>query len=171
MSGLCVQCMTLGYCRRLQSRVVSDAELGNTAFIRDLRAYAFGMKVSRDRWVEVLANIYRDYPGRIVDEAGAEVMLDLEVFDFPGIRDWLRDFACTPCPAGVAPRVRIEAWERVRVMASILRAHAPEKASQWGVVPANDHTPVCRAETTSSPLSHRNPPRGCPARLGRHDLD
>jgi hypothetical protein len=158
---LCAQCLPLGYCRRLQSKVVSDAELSNPEFIRDLRGHAYGRGFTRDAWLDKLANFYRDYPGTITDENGTEVMLDMEVFEHPGIRDWLRDFACTPCPVEVTPRVRREAWERVRVMATILRAHAPEEASQWGVRAANMNTPACSKNIVRSLLSRTNPPRGC----------
>lgn len=165
MRGLCVQCLPLGYCRRLKARMVSDAELGDPEFIRDLRHHAYGLGFTRDAWVNKLADLYRDYPGTIVDAAGMEALLDMEVFECPGIRDWLRDFACTPCPADVTPRVRREAWERVRVMATIMRAVWPERAALWGVRPANDHTPVWQTKNLPALQPRRNPPRGCP--LGR----
>lgn len=165
MRGFCVQCYLVGYCRRLQARLVTDADLANPEFIRDLRHHAYGLGLTRDAWVSQLTDRYRDYQGTIIDADGADVLLDMEVFEHPGIRDWLRDFACTPCPADVTPRVRREAWERVRVMATILRAVAPEQAGLWGVRPANDHTPIWQADYSRTLQSRTNPPRGCP--LGR----
>jgi len=50
-------------------------------------------------------------------------------------------------------------------MATILRAHAPEQASLWGIRPANDHTPVWQAKNLPDLQPRSNPPRGCP--LGR----
>lgn len=65
---LCVQCMTRGHCRRLQVRLVTDAELANPEFIRDLRRHAHAFKFGRDAWLENLSSFYRDYPGSITDE-------------------------------------------------------------------------------------------------------
>lgn len=170
MRDLCIQCLTLGYCRRLQAQVVTDADLANPDFIRDVRAYAHSFGFGRDVWLDRLTDLYRDYPGRIVDMNGDEVTLDFEAFEqCESIADWFREFACTPCPEDVIPRVRREAWERVRVLATILRAHAPERASLWGIRPANDHTPVWQAGNFHHAQSRSNPPRGCP--LGRMTAD
>lgn len=166
MRDICNQCLTLGYCRRLQDRLVTDGELANPEFIRDVRRHAHSFGFGRDAWLDRLTDLYRDYPGRIVDINGEEVALEFEAFEqCDSIADWFREFACTPCPEGVIPRVRREAWERVRVMATILRAHAPEQASLWGIRPANDHTPVWQAKNLPEPQPRRNLPRGCP--LGR----
>lgn len=162
-SRLCNQCLTRGHCRHLQSKVVSDAELSNPEFIRDLRRHALGLRFGRDAWLDKLADLYRDYPGRIVNVDGCEAALDFEPFEqCDSIAEWFREFACTPCPDDVIPRVRREAWERVRVLATVLRAVAPEQASLWGVRPANDHTTVWQAGNFQNDQSRRNPPRGCP---------
>lgn len=135
---LCPECYLQGYCRRLRSRIITDAELSNPAFIRDLRAYAAELRVSCDRWLDYLLDAYRDYPGLIVDGLGREGVLNTEVFDEPSIRYWFRDFAGTPCQPDIVPRVRREAWERVRALATILRAVDPVAASRWGIRAAND---------------------------------
>jgi len=40
---------------------------------------------------------------------GRTVFLDMGVFEVPHIRDWFRDFYCTPCPPHITPYVRGEA--------------------------------------------------------------
>ena len=102
---LCPECFLAAYCRRLASRLVSDAELANPDFVRDVRAYAAGLKGGADRWAGSLIDAYCDYPGTIVDADGREAVLDLSVFDKPGIRYWFRDF-CKAVPPGTTPCVR-----------------------------------------------------------------
>jgi hypothetical protein len=139
MMSLCNQCIGLGYCRKLNAHLVSDAELANPEFIRDVRTAADELCITRDQWRDHLSNLYRDYRGRILDREGNEVFLDMEVFE-KASPYWFRDFCITPRP-GVRPRVRQAARERVRVMATILRAVFPDAAQFWGVCPANDNEP------------------------------
>ena len=137
--SLCPACLLSGYCRRFNVRIVSDMELDNPEFIRDVRRAALEQGKTCDEWLEHMTNLYRDYPGRIVDSGGAEVWLDMSDFERSKIRYWFRDFCCTPCPTDVSPRVRREARERVRVLATILRAADPVAAQLWGVRAANDN--------------------------------
>lgn len=134
--SLCGQCYLQGYCRRLQSRIIADAEL-TPAFVRDVRAHMRGLGIGADRWASFLIEAYRDYPGRIIDAAGKEAMLDTAVLDTPNIRYWFRDL-CRPLPPGVRPRLKQAARERFRVAASILRALHPVPALLWGREIAND---------------------------------
>lgn len=136
---LCIQCLGLNYCRQLTCRIVSDAELANPEFIRDVRTHARGLDLTRDGWMLWLADAYRDYPGLIVDAADAAVTLDLAVFDTASIRYWFRDFVERETPAHIRPRLRTEARERVRVLATLLRATHPRAAALWGVRAANDN--------------------------------
>lgn len=138
---LCTFCLTGGYCRRLHTQIVSDVDLANPDFIRDLRAFAFRLGINDEDWQEYLTNLYRDYPGWIADANDHETFLDMEEFERPFIREWFRGFCCTPCPPDVQPRVRPEARERVRILATILKAHDPVPAMMWGVSPANDNDP------------------------------
>ena len=137
---LCAQCYLQGYCRWLRSRAVTKIDL-TPAFLRDLRAYALGLNIKPDRWKDFLLDAYRDYAGLVVDRQGHVVSLDTGVFDAPHIRTWFRDFACTPLISGVVPRLRSESVPRVIVMASILQALDPVRASLWGKVIANDDVP------------------------------
>jgi len=136
---LCGQCYLVGYCRRLTSKVVTRGEL-SSAFIGDVRRFMAAMNLTRDQWLPYLDAAYRDYPGRIVDAAGIEIALDMEVFDRPSLRYWFRDL-CRPIPEGVTPRLRREALGRFIVTASILRAVHPVAALLWGREIANDVAP------------------------------
>ena len=129
----CKQCLHLGACRKLRTRLVSDAELSNPEFVRDVRAFAYLQDVSSDLWLEHLSDLYRDFRGVIVNSAGVEIFLNMEEFERPTIRIWFRDFCCTPCAPHIRPYVRGEAWERARILATILRARFPEKAEFWGL--------------------------------------
>ncbi len=154
---LCVECIGDGYCHRQSAPIVTDAELSNPEFIRDVRDFAFSLEVGPDSWLAFLAEEYREYPGRIVDGSGAEVFVELDNFEVSeealfGVdsdlerekartRSWFRDFCCTPCPPEVRPRVRIEARERARAVATILRARNPAATRMWGVRAANNNEP------------------------------
>lgn len=120
---------------------MDDTKLDNPEFIRDLRRYTASLGISCDQWLDFLSDTYRDYPGRIMDQTGREVFLDMEVFEEPNIRYWFRDWCNTPCGNNVVPRIRSEARERIRVLATILRAANPKAALMWGVRAANDNEP------------------------------
>lgn len=130
---LCHYCMYLGYCHRITSLIVTDAEISNPEFIRDVRVFAHGLGLTPDQWHEFVIDAYRDYKGRIVSKRGAEVFLTTEVLEHPNIRDWFKAWACRLPNPDIAPRVRKEAWGRVRVVASILRAQQPFAAQFWGL--------------------------------------
>jgi hypothetical protein len=136
---LCVQCLGLGYCGELRSPLVTDAELNNPEFIRDVRACAHSLKITRDRWLVWLEDAYRDYPGMIVDESGEPVPLEFSAFETASIRYWFRDFIERETPAGSRPRLREEARERVRILATLLRAVDPVGAANWGIRAMNDN--------------------------------
>lgn len=137
--NLCGQCYLSGFCRRLKSRAVTDAEL-TAAFVRDLRAHMRLLDLTRDQWASFLIEAYRDYPGIITDALGDEIALDTSVVDRATIRYWFRDM-CRALDADTSPRVRHESKERLKVTASILRALHPVPASLWGKTIANDERP------------------------------
>ena len=139
---LCFNCFSHGYCRKTSSRIVSDDEM-TPAFVSDVKETARSLNVSPYDWREHLSDLYRDYKGRIIDEDGNEVFLDTEVFEFPHHREWSRDFMAH-LAEGSAPRIRAESRERIRVMASILRAAFPAEADMWGVRAANDNAQIAQ---------------------------
>lgn len=117
--GACALCIIEDRCER--TRLVTDRELADPVFIRALRDLCFSLNVSSYHWLDFLTDLYRDAHGCIVDESGCTVFLNMDVFEIPHIRDWFRDFCCTPCPPHITPYVRGEAKERVRALATILR--------------------------------------------------
>lgn len=132
---LCLNCLGLGRCVKRTTMIVSEGELSNPKFLIDVRASARRGNVSSHRWLEYLYDIYCGYDGAIIDSEQCEIFLNLEVFEVPYIREWFRDWLCNSGPV----RLRQESKERVRVLATVLRASFPAEASVWGIVPANDN--------------------------------
>ena len=123
-----------------ESLLVTDTEIANPDFIRDGRAACNAQNKTAEQWVEHVHDLYRDYTGLIFDGEGHEIILNMEVFEVPSIRECFRDFACTPCPPEIIPRVRVAARPRVRVLLTVMRASFPLEAENWGVrEAANDN--------------------------------
>ncbi|WP_282091456.1 hypothetical protein [Epibacterium ulvae] len=137
---LCPSCMKNGFCRRKAASLVSDDQLNNSEYLRDLKAFARRVNLPDCQWHEFLVDLYRDFPGWVSDGED-EVFLDMEEFERPYIREWFRDFL-RPLPDDVQPRVRAEAKERVRIMATLLTAHYPATTMLWGVRAANQNAEV-----------------------------
>jgi len=135
----CTACFIQAYCSKANTLLVTDKELANPEFIRDGRKACFEEYKSPEEWIEHVHDLYRDYRGKIFDGEGHEISLNMDVFEVPYIREWFRDFTCTPCPPEVAPRVRRAAYARARTLLTIMRACLPQKAYYWGVRPANDN--------------------------------
>ncbi|WP_084397123.1 hypothetical protein [Henriciella aquimarina] len=136
--NLCWHCLGLGYCRKTTTLLVTDKRMENPDFLVDLRAFTVGLNISPDHWLDFLTDAYRDYRGRIVHQ-GHEVFLDTQALEAASIREWFRDWACTPVRDGAQPRLREESRERIRVLATILSTRFPFEASMWGVRAANDN--------------------------------
>lgn len=139
-SVLCYRCASYGYCAQYNVPVVTDAELANSAFLRDVKATAFDLNIKASDWLESVYSFYRDCLARLFDpKSGAEVFLDMEEFEVPHIREWFRDWVCTPVADDNQLYAHPSSKERVRALATILRARFPEKALMWGVRSANDN--------------------------------
>ncbi len=136
---LCMNCLSLGVCRKIKCQIVSDGELSSTLFVEDVRTAAKNLAVPSCKWRDYLYDLYRDYPGRVIDEFGDEVFLDFEAFETPGTREWFRDWVYRNPSSYPVRRLRSESFERVRVIATLLRASSPKSAILWGVRPANDN--------------------------------
>ena len=156
--SLCGECYLQEYCRRLESRVVTDAEL-TPEFIRSVRAHMRVLNISPSEWGWFLIDAYRDYPGLITDpKSGCIVELDMTGFENRNFRYWFRDLL-EPLPSDVIPRIREQARNRFKVMASILRAIDPVKALLWGKTVANDVDtaaahPVVKSGEAACPYRH-----------------
>lgn len=137
--GICTDCICLGYCIKRTARLVSNKEIANSNFIRDVRKYAYSLSIPYPQWHEHVSDTYRDYAGWIAGPDGREVFLELDIFETDSIRFWFRDFCCTPLPDNATPYVKDVALERVRVLATILRASNPKTALMWGIRAANDN--------------------------------
>lgn len=129
-------------------RFVTNDEIANPEFVRDLRNHAarlgatLGLKPTD--WRSWMYRTYADgyFAGdmRAVDACGREVFVDFDCFEcsdaFEEERDsvatWFRDF-CTPVPDHVVPRVRCCAVKRVVALGTLLRALNPGAAELWGV--------------------------------------
>jgi len=138
----CRCCDALDYCRNIKTRLVSDDEISNPEFIRDVRNFAYSLGVSSYYWRDYLNNLYRDYKGWIERSDGQDVFLNMRVFEFDTHRLWFRDFCCKPTRAHIRPYVRKEARGRAKILATILRATFPKKTMMWGVRAANDNRPA-----------------------------
>jgi len=138
--NLCWHCINLGYCRKTTTPLITDKRMENPDFLIDLRAFASGLNISPDHWLDFLIDTYRDYRGRIVHQ-GREVFLDTESLEVTSIKEWLRDWACAPVSEGARPRLREESRERIRVLATILATRFPFEAGLWGMRAANDNEP------------------------------
>ncbi|KCZ93829.1 hypothetical protein [Hyphomonas johnsonii] len=138
----CRECLIAAYCKRLVTPIFVDDELKRPFFQSDLKAflvrYTYTHGLPPSEWHEHLVDLNRDYRGWYKSGDGREVLLRLSVFEIPHIREWFRDYIQI-VPNGVETRLRGESKERVRVLATIMRAYYPEEAMMWGVRAANDN--------------------------------
>ncbi len=119
---------------------VSDAELDDPNFIRDVREYLSYMGISSHKWGDVLLDAYCKLPNRILHEVtGKPVYLDTRDLEDSTQREWFRDLM-EPIPNDHAPYNCAKPPERFRFVATILRALDPNGAAMWHK-PANDNVP------------------------------
>lgn len=138
--AICQFYLNHGYCRCRVATLVTDEELSNSEFVRDIRSHAASYHLGAEQFVLKLLNDYRDFPGAIVNDQGQEVIVALSVLEDIAARlDWVREWACTSPPPRGRLHIRKEARERARAIATILRAANPAKARFWGVRGTNDN--------------------------------
>lgn len=147
--NLCPECQMSGVCKTMQTRIVTDKEMDDPEFIRDVRANALAENIPAAKWLDHLYDLYCGYIGTIIDAQREEVMLDLDRhFDDDDavsrrrIINWFSEVCCSGCATTVKPRVRREARERFRILATLLRATHPKQSMMWGRRPANDNSPA-----------------------------
>lgn len=128
--ALCNDCFLAAQCQKLNVQIVSLADVADPAFVYDVRDFCWRLGISRDAWLDRLADWLRDFNGQFVDEMGQPVEIDLDAFDGPNVRYYFRDNGCTrPNPNGYVHPI---ATERFRIVSTILKARFPAVASTWG---------------------------------------
>ena len=124
-------------CSRAQSvawtsvRLVTDEELMNPQFLRDIKTFASKCRIPRRSFVDWLVDGVRDADTVLVDGEGNPVEIDYDEIERDHIDLWFRDWAQRP-EAHINPRVREESRERVRLVATMLRVIFPKESSVWG---------------------------------------
>ncbi|MDH5721904.1 MAG: hypothetical protein OEY94_01100 [Alphaproteobacteria bacterium] len=143
-----------------RSCLVTDAELKNPEFVRDVRNFACAMGLQPSDWKPFLTDELEAYPGKIINRHYQEVELNLELFELDdetilhsdsktlanandNVCEWFETWCCTPCPDGKRSRLNEETKEKFRIVATILRARNPGAAQFWGLKgkAANDNNP------------------------------
>ena len=137
--SLCLACLPKGFCIKLRTQLVADTELSNWRFRWDVRQKAHSLGYTPVEWVEAIHDLYSQYPGWIMDADGNEVFLDMNEFERPHIREWCRDWICDLPVRPETQRLHPASAERIRILATILRAHFPVEATLWGKEVANDN--------------------------------
>lgn len=102
--------------------VVTDRELSNPKFIREMRNYAASLDVPYMQIRDFITTWYARAPVLFHDHLDREVMINTAWLETPSFDYWARDF-CKPVPMMVRPRIRIEARNRAGAFCSLLRAH------------------------------------------------
>lgn len=157
-------CLIAGHCSGPHASVVTDAELQNIHFVHDLLSYAQNLKLKPAEWRAYLTQQYASYDGRILGKDGEEEFLDMDVFEVEdellfaandvkgaaqqvtianaAIREFFDYWLCRPETPKRLPFSE-QTRERLRVVATILRAQNPQEAQFWGLSgkAANDNDP------------------------------
>ncbi len=109
-------------------KITTCVQVRDPKFLRQFKAYCSDLFEKQNLGpagrLDWLTDVYRDLEEPITDGTGAEVFLDMDVFESPNIHFWFRDF-CKPISEAQRPRVRSEALARVVALSSILRANDP----------------------------------------------
>jgi len=123
---------------RVVIRLVTDEEIQNPLFRDDVKSFARKLRVPRRKMVDWLVDGYRDADVDIINDEGLAVFVDFEALEegegdlvTTRIADWLKDWLSEPTRQG-ASRLRPEAKERVRLIATLLRAIFPKESVVWG---------------------------------------
>ena len=136
-------------------QLVTARQLANPEFVRDVRNFAASKRLPRARLLDTFLEALARVDACFINEDGHPITLrfdcllptDQDIDRGRGkiiearIQNWLEETFTVPVPSHVTPHVRVEARERFRVIATILRAAYPQHAMMWGVRAANDNSP------------------------------
>lgn len=147
-------CLIAGHCPKLHASVVTDAELKNLHFVHDMLSFAQDLGLKPSEWRAYLTQQYASYDGRILGNDGEEEFLDMDLFEVDedllfaannvkgaarqltsansSIREWFDYWLCRPETQKRIPFSE-QTRERLRVIATILRAQNPKEAQFWGL--------------------------------------
>lgn len=153
--NLCPSCFMVGYCSRLNTKIVTNDELKNPDFVNDVLAYAQSLGLRPALWRPYLTKQYASYKGRIVNGKGEEEFLDMTLFEVDedilfaandvtnsakevsiannAIREWFEYWLCNPRSYRQPAYISEETIEKLRIVATILRAKNPDEAALWGL--------------------------------------
>ncbi|CDO60032.1 hypothetical protein BN1012_Phect1818 [Candidatus Phaeomarinobacter ectocarpi] len=121
--------------------LVTNKELDNPEFIRDVREYMADLPVSSWAMLDYLLDGYRDFQGWVYHPlTGAHLFLDIDEVIECDHREWFRDL-CRPIPPETKPFLRPATRDRFRVAATILRLMDRKGTAHWGLRAANDNEP------------------------------
>ena len=134
----CDQLLVVGYCPICDVPMVTNKEMDDPEFIRDVRQYLAKHEVSswslrnhlQDSYMDAMREVYHPLTRKRFD-------LDMSDFDGAGYREWFRDLK-RPIPPEHKPYIQARTRDRFRVMATVLRAIDPIGTAHWGLRPAND---------------------------------
>lgn len=170
----CQKCFRVGHCLQKAVPVVNDVEIGDPDFVRTIRNFLASLPVTDSEWLEHVHNLNRDLTVAITEGRNWQIDLDMSPLEIDHddedlieacpaekrLRLWFRDIIKL-VPAHIKPRVRPEAKERFRILATLIIAHNPQ--IDWPrTLPANDNI---YAANDNSPRKYTYPPnphgRGC----------
>ena len=146
-------CRNCGQRHATKSLVFTDQELSDPETVRDVKNFAASLNIPKSKWLDHILNVLARLNVDFVNANGEVVSLNTEIF-LPSdkdidedrgasvearIQNWFGETLCYRVPDDVTPRIRREARERFRIVATILRAQYPCAAIMWGVRAANDN--------------------------------
>ncbi len=122
--------------------LTTDQQLHDINYLIDLKVSAYFAPANNEQLREFFMDTYRDFKGYVIGFDNEPVWLQTNELEIPHWREWARDFRKLPVP-GAKYRIRCEAFERVRVISTILKMRYPEESKFWGkhIVAANDNNP------------------------------
>lgn len=151
MKFKCKDCYLSSHCVGYAVPIVNDAEIGDWKFVRAIREFISSVYITPSKWLEAVHDLNRDLKVGILDQQGFCIDLDMSPLETDPedqdllevcmseerFRDYFRSLR-RPMKEGLRPYVRKEAWERFRIIATLLIAWNPH--IDWPrILPANDN--------------------------------